>query len=97
VTSLDTHFQNTSTGVFVAFHHVDQNLEPVDPTSSAAESLEFERLSLRLSQDLGVLMSVASDWTVQLNFELSRASSPTLANQDGKTMRRILGGFAVKF
>lgn len=98
VTSLDTRFQSTSTGVFVAFHHVDQNLDPVDAGNTAtAESIAFERLSLRLSQDLGVLMSVASDWTVQLNFELSRASSPTLTNQDSKVMRRILGGFAVKF
>jgi hypothetical protein len=96
VTSLDTRFQATSTGVFVALHRVDQDLEP-QGAAGLAEVMEFERLRIRLSQDLGALMSAASDWVLQLNFELSRASSPDLSSQDSRTMRRILGGIAVKF
>lgn len=96
VTSLDTRFKATSTGVFIALHHLNQHLDPVGD-SAALEEMEFERLRLRLSQDLGFFITAASEWTLQLNFELSRASSPYLEKEESQLMRRILGGFAVKF
>lgn len=96
VTSLDTRFKATSTGVFLALHHLSQNLDPVGDSANL-EEMEFERLRLRLSQDLGFMMAAASDWTLQLNFELSRASSPYLEKEEKQLMRRILGGLAVKF
>ena len=31
VTSLDTHYQGTDTGLFISFHHLEQELEPLPP------------------------------------------------------------------
>jgi hypothetical protein len=96
VTSLDTRFQSTSTGIFVAFHRIQQDLEPVGPGPDAA-MLEYERLRLMLSQDLNVLLDLANNWAVQLNVELSRGLQPTSAHGSDDLQRRFLGGIAVKF
>jgi hypothetical protein len=100
VTSLDTRFLNTSTGVFLAFHHLSQGLSPLgDPalTQAGASGVEFDRLQLTLSQDLNSLWNLASQWAVQVNMELSRSNAPYLATSDSQLQRRILGGIAVKF
>lgn len=96
ITSLDTQFQKTSTGVYVSFHHLSQQLDPAAGTSGPSVArIESERLRLMLSQDLGFLLDLAADWAVQLNMELSRGATPT-ETQD--TLRhRFLGGIAVKF
>ena len=75
MTSLDTRFQSTSTGVFLAFHHLTQGVDPVaaaPPVSLAngggkrfdaagLPTMELERHQLMLSQDLNVLMRLAAD------------------------------------
>lgn len=96
ITSLDTQFQKTSTGVYVSFHHLSQQLDPAAGTSGPSVArIESERLRLMLSQDLSFLLDLAADWAVQLNMELSRSATPAEA-QD--TLRhRFLGGIAVKF
>jgi hypothetical protein len=96
VTSLDTHFKATSTGVFVAFHRLNQELDPSSANGSPTAELSLERLQLMLSQDLNILMDLAGDWTVQLNMEMSRG---TLAanGRDDEIRKRFLGGIAVKF
>src|SRR6185503_9333046 len=87
VTSLDTRFQRSSTGVFLAFHHLTQGVDPVAQPVVAANgdkrfdaaglpTMELERLQLMLSQDLNVLIGLAADWSVHLNFEVSRGSLP---------------------
>ena len=98
VTSLDTRFKATSTGVFLAFHRLNQELVPGSPDAVAASQIGLERLQLMLSQDLNILMDLAGDWTVQLNMELSRGNSPLLAGGNSDELRkRFLGGIAVKF
>lgn len=97
VTSLDTRFQSTSTGVFVAFHHLAQSLEPQDGQGHSAAQMDMERLRLQVSQDLGFLMGLATDWAVQLNMELSRGGLGASGEQDSELRHRFLGGIAVKF
>jgi hypothetical protein len=105
VTSLDTRFVNTSTGVFVAFHHLTQNLAPMTPIGSqstaiagAANAVEFDRLQVSLSQDLNCLWNIAAQWALQVNMELSRGLDPSYyASTDTNLHRSILGGIAVKF
>jgi carboxypeptidase family protein len=101
VTSLDTHFKATSTGVFLAFHRLNQGLDPLSPNAAAFSQLNLERLQLVLSQDLNILMDLVGDWTVQLNMEVSRGSSPLppgiAGGRDDELRKRFVGGFAVKF
>jgi Carboxypeptidase regulatory-like domain len=97
VTSLDTQLLSSSTGIFVSFHHLEQQLDM--PSGVAASQMEYERLQLLLNQNLNILLDLASDWTVQLNMELSRggAASSYGSIADERVRRRILGGIAVKF
>ncbi|MFL6195875.1 MAG: carboxypeptidase regulatory-like domain-containing protein [Thermoanaerobaculia bacterium] len=101
VTSLDTQFLGSSTGVFVSFHHLEQQLDYAgDPNGRTATQMDFERLQLMLNQNLNFLLDLASDWAVQLNMELSRGGNvdpSTHAASDDRIRRRILGGIAIKF
>ncbi|HSS78690.1 MAG TPA: carboxypeptidase-like regulatory domain-containing protein [Thermoanaerobaculia bacterium] len=99
VASLDTQFLATSTGVFVAFHRLQQQLDPVlGSTGPATTQMEYQRLQLMVSQNLNVLLNLASDWAVQLNMELSRGATLAGDPTSGDSLRRrILGGIAVKF
>ena len=97
VSSLDTRFQATSTGVFLAFHQLSQELRPAGSGASPAPR-KMERLQVLLSQDLNVLLDLAADWAVQLNMELSRGATSAAAPPDEESLRRrIMGGIAVKF
>lgn len=99
VTSLDTRFQRTSTGVFVAFHHLEQSFKPVEPEGSeeAVQHLEVERLQVMLTQDLNVLLDLASNWAVRLNMELSRGSTPYTLTVDNELYKKLTGGISVSF
>jgi hypothetical protein len=93
VTSLDTRFQRTSTGVFVALHHLSQQLAPLSPATHGSPQMETDRVQLMLTQDLNILFDLASQWAVQLNMEVSRGPLP----DDSELRHRVLGGIAVKF
>ena len=100
VTSLDTKFLGTSTGVFVGFRHLEQQLAPMSGLAAgggSATQMDFERLQLAVNQNLNILLDLASDWVVQLNMELSRGIDPTTRLASDTIRRRILGGIAVKF
>jgi hypothetical protein len=97
VTSLDTQFQNTSTGVFVAFHHLEQNLRPSDRPSERGSEIEVQRLQLMLTQDLNLLANVASNWAVRLNVELSRGATPYTLTEDDELRKKLTGGISVSF
>lgn len=99
VTSLDTRFQRTSTGVFVAFHHLEQSFKPAEPEGSeeAIRHLEVERLQVMLTQDLNVLLDLASNWAVRLNMELSRGSTPYTLTVDNELYKKLTGGISVSF
>lgn len=96
VTSLDTQFMGTSTGVFLAFHQIAQELQPIDGKGQAAQ-VDLERLRLRVTQDLGFLMDLAADWALQLNMELSRGPLSAEHQDQDELRRRLMGGLAVKF
>lgn len=97
VTSLDTKFLGSSTGVFVAFHHLVQQLDPAGVPGHSVAQMDFERLQLMVNQNLNFLLNLASEWAVQLNMELSRGLDPTTNVASDTVRRRILGGIAVKF
>jgi hypothetical protein len=93
VTSLDTQFQSTATGVFVALHHLSQELEPLaGQASRQMPPMEFDRVRLMLTQDLNILFDLANTWAVQLNMEVSRGPV-----ESDEIRRRLTGGIAVKF
>ncbi|MDY7093769.1 MAG: carboxypeptidase-like regulatory domain-containing protein [Acidobacteriota bacterium] len=98
VTSLDTQFQETSTGVYVAFHQLQQDLEPTNSEGATLPQLDLERLQLKVTQDLNILMDLAADWALHLDMEVSRGASPlNPASGDDELRKRILGGLAVRF
>jgi hypothetical protein len=99
VASLDTQFLGTSTGVFIAFHRLQQQLDPAFGSAGPPTSqMQYQRLQLMVSQNLNVLLNLASDWAVQLNMELSRGATLAGDPTSGDSLRRrILGGIAVKF
>jgi hypothetical protein len=98
VTSLDTQFLGSSTGVFIAFRKLEQRLDPAgDPAGRTSSQTNFERLQLVVNQNLNFLLNLASDWAVQLNMELSRGFDPSTRIASDSVRRRILGGIAVKF
>ncbi|MBZ0111869.1 MAG: hypothetical protein K8J08_05380, partial [Thermoanaerobaculia bacterium] len=99
VTSLDTRFQRSSTGVFLAFHHLEQALETQLADQLSDPAFDLERLQLMLSQDLDVLLQAAGDLAIHVNFELSRGTTPySLEDQDFDELRqRVSGGVSLRF
>lgn len=97
VTSVDTHFQRTATGLLMAFHHLEQALNPVIGLATTPDRVELQRLQLMLTQDLNVLADLASKWAVSLNMELSRGATPYAVTADDRTYRKLTGGFSVSF
>ncbi|HYN21400.1 MAG TPA: carboxypeptidase-like regulatory domain-containing protein [Thermoanaerobaculia bacterium] len=93
VTSLDTQFQSTATGVFVALHHLSQELQPLSGPDRSSPQMEFDRVRVMLTQDLNILFDLANQWAVQLDMEVSRGPVST----DDEVRRRLMGGIAVKF
>lgn len=101
VTSLDTRFQRTSTGVFLAFHHLEQILNPVasaqdDPNGTHPE-LEIQRLQLMLTQDLSALANIAPSLAVRFNMELSRGATPYQLTDDDELHKKLTGGISLSF
>lgn len=98
ITSLDTRFQATSTGVFVAFHQLEQELVPLSVGAAPIAPLQSRRLQLKVTQDLDVLLDLPADWALLLNMELSRGQLPAAERRADDDLRhRVLGGIAVKF
>jgi hypothetical protein len=99
VTSLDTHFQVTSTGLFLAFHQLNQDLQAIDQVVQPRDpAYEAQRLQLIVTQNLNILLDLAADWALQLNMEVSRVSSTYPGDQDdGDLRKRLLGGIAIRF
>lgn len=98
VTSLNTRFDATSTGVLVAVHRLEQDLEPLSPRLRRSPQVERERLQVMLEQDLDFLHRVASKLALQLNMELSRGTTPANTKiSDDEILKRVMGGIALKF
>lgn len=97
VTSIDTHFDRTSTGVFVAFHRLEQQLTPVTRRRRASPHVEYERLQLLLTQDIGILRNLADNLAVQLDMEVSRGSGTSDYSNPDEILKRVMGAVAMKF
>lgn len=94
VTSMDTRFEESDTGLYFAFHRLEQELNPVR-RADEVQALALERLQLGVSQDLGFLDQLASDLALHLNMELSRGG--TTEELFDQLRKRITGGVAVRF
>ncbi len=97
VTSLETQFERTETGVFVAFHELSQGLD-LSGTDSTGGT-ELRRLQVRVTQNLDRVLRLASNWALQLGMELSKGRlpfSPPEAQTD-EVRQRLTGGVAVRF
>jgi hypothetical protein len=98
LTSVDTRYLPTSTGLFIAFHRIEQDLEPLFAASRlAAKGSEFESLEFVVTQDLGVLLDLASAWELHLDVEFSRGTDPLRPYRADEVRSRLLGGLSVKF
>ena len=100
VTSIDTQFERTSTGLFLSFHHLAQNLSPVERIDQRQDNSQaLERVQVMITQNLDFLKRLASDLALQLNMEFSRGSLPSGRQYDDpdRLRRRVTGGVAVKF
>lgn len=98
VTSLDTKIKPSSTGVFLAFHQLEQDLETTDLTQGLSSG-RLEKLQLMLTQDLSTLLNMANQWALQLNMEWSKGQLPFQLESDteDESRRRISGGLSVRF
>lgn len=100
VTSIDTQFERTSTGLFLSFHHLAQSLSPVAQIDRREDDTQaLERVQVMVTQNLDFLKRLASDLALQLNMEFSRGSLPSGRQYDDpdQLRRRVTGGVAVKF
>lgn len=100
VTSLDTRFQRTSTGVFLAFHHLEQAFDSLTQETSETESgngHEIQRLQLMLTQDLSILAGIAPSLAVRFNMELSRGATPYSLTDNDELRKKVTGGISVSF
>ena len=99
VTSVDTQFEATNTGVFVAFHHLEQLLLPTSGFSRGGQALrsdlQMQRLQLMLTQDLSAL-NLAS-LALRLNMEVSRGDLVQSGNSGEEIRKRVMGGVALSF
>jgi len=94
VTSLDTQFERTDTGVFLAFHHLEQELDSFSG-KVAGPGLQMQRLQLMLTQDLKAL-NLAS-LALRLKMEVARGATGHGATDEDELHKRVMGGVAVTF
>ncbi len=99
-TTLDTTFEASSTGVFLAFHRVEQTLDPVNVSWRAPKEVNagLERLELVVSQNLSAIWDFSTDWAVRVGMEFARGASFFHSDVDPEALRRrIMTGVAVRF
>lgn len=102
-TEIDASIRPTSTGVFVAFHRVKQDLRwipiPGRRGSPVPPSAELQRVELTVSQDLSSFLDLSSDWAVRLGVELLRGGTlfQTLPVDEDELRHRVTTGVAVRF
>jgi hypothetical protein len=97
VTTVETHFEHTRTGLELSFHSLGQKLEAVGPQDVLlAPAVDLDRLQLQVTQDLRALMGFSTDWAVLLDMQLSRGTDAyhTASNE---LRHRVVGGLSVRF
>lgn len=99
-TALDTTIRPTSTGIYLAFHRVEQRLDLLRRgLRRPGASAELERLEIAVSQNLAPLFDLDSDWAIRLGLELLRGGTlfESLPVDPGQLRHRITTGVAVRF
>ena len=96
VTSVDTRFQQTSTGVFIAVHRVEQRLDPMS-TPERGTAVDLDKVQLQVTQELDYFFDLGPEWAVLLNVELSRGDLAYGRELADDLHRRVAGGVAVRF
>jgi hypothetical protein len=99
-TSVDAIIKPTSTGIYLAFYRVVQNLEQFHRGRlRPASSTELERIELAVSQDLARLFGMSSDWAVRVGLELLRGATlfESLPVDPEQLRHRVTTGVAVRF
>lgn len=98
---IDATFERTSTGVYLSFQRLDQQLSPYreDGRSFAASpDTDMQRLELVVSQNLSALWNLSQDWAIHLGMGLARGASFFHSDVDAEAIqRRIVTGVAVRF
>ena len=93
VTSVDTDFEGSHTGLLVSFHTLEQRL--VDG-GATLDALATDRLQLLVTQGLGQWVGLAQDLQLVLDMQFSRAEGSALS-PESELERRVLGGIALRF
>jgi hypothetical protein len=102
-TELDASIRPTSTGVYVAFHRVTQDLRwipiPGRRGSPIPPSAELERVEVAVSQNLSSFLELSTDWAVRLGVELLRGGTlfQSLPVDEDDLRHRVTTGVAVRF
>lgn len=95
VTSLDTDFEGSHTGVLLSFHSLEQRL--LDTRGGTAlEAIATDRLQLLVTQGLGHWVGLTQDLQLVLDMQFSRAEGSDLGPA-AELERRVLGGIALRF
>ncbi len=104
ITSIDTQFEDSATGVLLAFRRVDQEFSPLargarSPPVGPNSALSVERLQLLLTQGLPWVTGAGiQNWALQLEMQFSRGHLPVDSSHDPNQLRRrLVAGIAVRF
>ncbi|MEO8274891.1 MAG: carboxypeptidase-like regulatory domain-containing protein [Thermoanaerobaculia bacterium] len=98
--AIDATFEKTSTGVYLSFHRLDQELQPLRGTQGAGDEpgTDLERLDLVVSQNLSAIWDLSLDWAVNVGMGLARGASFVHSDVDSDAIqRRVMTGVAVRF
>ncbi len=94
ITSIDTQFQSTSTGIFLGFQHLQQSLSPLVGGRAELAQLDIDRLQLKVAQGLNAFFDLPADWALQLNMELAKGV-PGVRDHEAVSSR-VIGSLRVK-
>ena len=97
---IDATFERTSTGVYLTYQLLDQQLAAVGRTSSSLvdPATDMQRLDLVVSQNLSAVWDLAQDWAVHVGMGLARGASFFHSDVDTEAIqRRVVTGVAVRF
>lgn len=97
VTSVETHFEHTRTGLELSFHSLGQSFEAIAAEMRPlAPAVDLDRLQLQVTQDLRALVGLGTDWALLLDMQVSRGGDAY--HQASEALRhRVVGGLAVRF
>lgn len=98
---IDATFERTSTGVYLSFQRLDQQLVPFSQSARSTvpeQATDMQRLELVVSQNLSAIWDLSQDWAVHVGMGLARGASFFHSDVDSEAIqRRVVTGVAVRF